>query len=196
VTLVAGYPVSTPYGRRGSYWSCDRNSKGEGIHTGADYAAPRGTFVTAARPGELVWCNHGSAFGNHQIEIRADDGTRDFYAHMCWRGEAGRVKAGDTIGQVGDEGNATGPHLHFERHRTTSGPWSCAVVCDPQPSIDWSDDEMNENDWQRLTQIVNTAVARVWSEKMTVTQPGSGEQLNKSREQVLRETYQGVKKVT
>src|SRR5262245_35079648 len=187
----------TPYGVRGSYWSCDRDAHGNGIHTGVDYPAAVGTTVVAARPGQLVWCDHGSAFGTKQVEVRADaaaGGGRDFYAHMCYRAAAGRVAAGEKIGEVGMEGNTTGPHLHFERHTTTTGGWSCAVVTNPQPSIEWSDDEMTENDWQRLTKIVNTAVDRVWSEKMTVTQPGSGQDTEKAREQVLRETYQTVKR--
>lgn len=133
---VPGKGISTPYGRRGSYWSCNENSAGDGIHTGADYAASSGTKVVAARGGTVVHCNHGSAFGNHQIEVRPGDGTRDFYAHMASRAPDGsKVNAGDKIGTVGAEGNVTGPHLHFERHKTATGGWSCSVVTDPAPSI-------------------------------------------------------------
>ncbi|HZX40782.1 MAG TPA: M23 family metallopeptidase, partial [Myxococcaceae bacterium] len=108
---VPDYPgVDTPYGRRGSYWSCDRDAQGNGIHTGADFQAPTGAKVVAARPGTLAWCNHGSSFGGHQVEVRCTDGTRDFYAHLSKRVDAGDVKAGEKIGEVGQEGNATGPH--------------------------------------------------------------------------------------
>src|SRR5262245_45396731 len=108
VDCVAG----TPYGRRGPYWSCDPDSSGNGIHTGVDYPAAVGTPVVAARPGPVTYCDHGSAFGSHQVEIPPGDGTRDFYAHMRSRIPAGtRVEAGDKIGEVGDEGNVTGPHL-------------------------------------------------------------------------------------
>lgn len=136
---VPGYGISTPYGKRGSYWSCNRDQYGNGIHTGADFAAPAGSRVVAARGGKAVYCNHGSSFGYHQIEILPGDGTRDFYAHMPSRAVAdgSQVAAGDTIGKVGSEGNVTGPHLHFERHTVASGGWSCAVVTDPQPSIDY-----------------------------------------------------------
>jgi murein DD-endopeptidase MepM/ murein hydrolase activator NlpD len=197
VNPVPDHPgVDTPYGRRGSYWSCDRDAQGNGIHTGADFQAPAGARVVAARPGDLAWTNHGSSFGNHQVEVRCSDGTRDFYAHLRSRAEAGPVDAGQKIGEVGSEGNATGPHLHFERHATETGPWSCGVVRDPQPSIDWEGDEMNDADWNRLTGIVRDEVAKGWSDHMDVTQPGSGQDTTKSRQQVLRELWQKVTKAT
>lgn len=183
--------IDTPYGRRGPYWSCDRDAHGNGIHTGADYAAPMGTAVVAARPGQLVWCDHGSSFGNHQVEVRCGDGTRDFYAHMRTRTNPGPVQAGDWIGEVGAEGNATGPHLHFERHATETGGWSCTIVRDPAPSITWEDEEMTEDEWDRLETLVRRVV---WEEHMTVTQP-SGDDQSKAREQVLRETYQTLKRL-
>ena len=132
---VPGFAISTPYGRRGSYWSCDEDSNGNGIHTGSDYAALAGTWVVAARPGTVVHSAHGSAFGSHQVDVIAGDGTRDFYAHMRSRAPAGTwLEAGDKVGEVGSEGNVTGPHLHFERHATEWGGWSCSVVRDPAPS--------------------------------------------------------------
>jgi murein DD-endopeptidase MepM/ murein hydrolase activator NlpD len=134
---VPGYSVGTPYGRRGPYWSCSRDSYGNGIHTGVDYPAPTGTGVVAARGGTVRYCNHGSAFGTKQLEIVPGDGTRDFYAHMSNRGvpDGAKVSAGQRIGQVGAEGNVTGPHLHFERHKVASGGWSCSIITDPAPSI-------------------------------------------------------------
>lgn len=139
VTPVPGYGISTPYGKRGSYWGCNRDSSGNGIHTGADFAAPAGSQVVAARGGKAVYCNHGSSFGYHQIEVLPGDGTRDFYAHMPSRAvpDGGQVTAGQQIGKVGAEGNVTGPHLHFERHKVATGGWSCAIVTNPQPSIDY-----------------------------------------------------------
>jgi len=131
-------PIGTPFGRRGPWWSCQRIG-GQGIHTGVDFPAPIGTPVYAARGGRVVYANHGSAFGFHQLEILPGDGTRDFYAHMRTRNipNGSVVKAGRKIGEVGSEGNVTGPHLHFERHSIAVGGWSCTVVRNPQPSIDY-----------------------------------------------------------
>jgi len=150
VKPVPGYGCSTPYGKRGSYWSCKPDAYGNGIHTGEDYAAPSGTKVVAARGGKVVYCDHGSAFGSHQVEILPGDGTRDFYAHMKGRAPANgtTIKTGDKIGTVGAEGNATGPHLHFERHKVSSGGWSCSIIVDPGPSISYEeeDEDMNLQD--------------------------------------------------
>jgi len=168
---VPGAAVGTPYGKRGPYWSCNRDSSGNGIHTGVDYPANVGTKVVAARPGTAVYCNHGSAFGYHQLEIRCGDGTRDFYAHMPKRtvADGSKVSAGQQVGTVGAEGNVTGPHLHFERHATETGGWSCSVVRDPAPSINYAasgsggsgsgsgEDDMplNESDLSAIAKRVN-----------------------------------------
>jgi hypothetical protein len=144
-----GYNVTTPYGRRGSYWSCKPDSDGDGIHTGVDYAAPSGTKVVAARGGTAYHTHHGDAFGAHQLEVRPGDGTRDFYAHMSTRVADGtRVDAGEKVGEVGAEGNATGAHLHFERHNVASGGWSCSIVVDPGPSLNAPPADAANTDWR------------------------------------------------
>lgn len=71
------------------------------------------------------------------------------------------------------------------------------------PFAGWSDNvndvvipgvgaEMNEDDWKRMEDLVE----QVWSEKMTVTQPGTGQDTQKTRQQVLRELWQKVTKAT
>lgn len=134
---VPGYSVSTAYHKTGSNWTAC------GWHTGQDYAAPEGTKVVAARAGTTRHVNYGSSFGSHQIAVQCDDGTEDFYAHMRYRvGSGVRVEAGAKVGEVGNEGNSTGPHLHFERH-TTHNKWSCGVMADPMKSHnDEGDDDM------------------------------------------------------
>jgi hypothetical protein len=53
------------------------------------------------------------------------------------------------------------------------------------------EDEMTETDWDKMEDLIRRIV---WEEHMTVTQP-SGEETSKEREQVLRETYQTVKRL-
>jgi len=71
------------------------------------------------------------------------------------------------------------------------------------PYVGWADnvndviipgvgDEMNDNDWKRMEDLLS----KVWSDKMTVTQPGNGQDVQKSRQQVLRELWQKVTRAT
>jgi murein DD-endopeptidase MepM/ murein hydrolase activator NlpD len=167
VNPVPGRSVTTAYGIRGRHWSCNRDSSGNGVHTGADFAAPHGTRVVAARPGTARHVNYGSAFGSRQLLIVTADGTADFYAHMSRRipANGARVEAGQHVGDVGADGNATGPHLHFERHRNASG-WNCSNHTDPGPSIRWAppttgaDVSLTNDDVQRLwnADVVNSGL--------------------------------------
>lgn len=99
------------------------------VHTGVDIDAPDGTPVLAAANGKVVWVGYGlfTVEGNMQdpyglaVAIRHDfgyEGKRLYtiYAHMrAINVIAGQqVKAGDQIGEVGETGATTGPHLHFE----------------------------------------------------------------------------------
>lgn len=135
---VPGYNVTTPYHARGAYWGCQRNSQGEGLHTGVDFAAPEGAPVYAARPGTVRHVYHGAAFGSHQFEIVCADGTSDFYAHMMQRlpHDGATVEGGTLLGLVGKEGNVSGPHLHFERLKKP-GIWSCTNNMNPAESLEW-----------------------------------------------------------
>lgn len=139
---IPGVAVSTPYGKRGGMWSCNEDSSGNGIHTGVDFAASSGTDVLAPIAGQIRHRSYGSAFGNHQFAISPDSGEpfgegEVFFAHMTSRPSDGvYVEMGDYLGNVGAEGNVSGPHLHMEYHADTKGTWSCSVIDDPQPVLD------------------------------------------------------------
>jgi murein DD-endopeptidase MepM/ murein hydrolase activator NlpD len=181
VIPVPGHSITTPYGARSRLWSCNRNAAGEGIHTGCDLPASVGSHVVAARPGIAVYAFHGSAFGFHQLEIHPGDGTRDFYAHMIGRTVANgqHVEAGQHVGYVGAEGHVTGPHLHFERHAVATGIWSCGIIRDPQPSIDYQEDDMplNDHDLAKIKSIVKTEVHSVFDQKVNELSGKSGEDI-------------------
>jgi murein DD-endopeptidase MepM/ murein hydrolase activator NlpD len=139
VNPVPGHSVGTAYGVRGSWWSCQRNDAG-GVHTGSDIPAAEGVPVVAARPGRVRHVAYGSAFGDQQVAVVVPEsagGGEDFYAHMNTRvGDGLEVVAGEPIGTVGQRGNTSGPHLHFERHPRV-GTWACDNHTDPQRSISW-----------------------------------------------------------
>lgn len=100
------------------------------VHAGIDIDAPLGTPVLAAGSGVVVWVGWG-LYGTRPVEddpyglaiaIRHDFGTSDgqslytVYAHLSqavvWLDQP--VRAGEAIGAVGETGNTTGAHLHFE----------------------------------------------------------------------------------
>jgi murein DD-endopeptidase MepM/ murein hydrolase activator NlpD len=87
-----------------------------GMHQGNDMMAKRGAPVVAP-VGGTVTQGYGSIGGNY-VQLVGADGTRYYGAHLDSYGKAGKVKAGDVIGYVGNTGDAEGgpTHLHFEIH--------------------------------------------------------------------------------
>jgi len=87
------------------------------MHTGTDFAAPRGTPIYAAGDGTVVWAARKGGYGNY-IRIRHNGTYQTGYAHMSGfaRGihRGTRVRQGQVIGYVGTTGRSTGPHLHYE----------------------------------------------------------------------------------
>lgn len=84
-------------------------------HNGVDYAAPTGTPVRAVGDGTVEFAGWQNGYGNVVVLKHAADRTTT-YAHLSALhvGKGERVDQGDTIGNVGSTGWATGPHLHFE----------------------------------------------------------------------------------
>ena len=86
-------------------------------HYGVDIAAPIGTPVYAAAAGVVERAGAATGFGL-AVYIRGDDGAITVYGHVneyyVTAGE--RVAAGEQIAEVGNRGQSTGPHLHFEVH--------------------------------------------------------------------------------
>ncbi|HVP66671.1 MAG TPA: M23 family metallopeptidase [Anaeromyxobacteraceae bacterium] len=84
-------------------------------HDGVDIAAPEGTPVLAAAPGEVVYTGRQSGYGVIVI-LRHAPPLVTVYAHnsAVLVKEGDRVEAGTPIARVGQSGRTTGPHLHFE----------------------------------------------------------------------------------
>jgi hypothetical protein len=84
-------------------------------HTGIDIVAPRGTPVVASAHGRVGSVGHQGEYGL-LVEIDHGYGVMTRYAHLSRAlvkvGQ--QVGRGDTIGNVGQSGLATGPHLHYE----------------------------------------------------------------------------------
>ena len=84
-------------------------------HGGLDIAAPIGTPVYAAADGVVVDAGPASGFGLW-VRVKHDDGTTTVYGHVNdYQVHVGQhVVAGQQIATVGNRGQSTGPHLHFE----------------------------------------------------------------------------------
>lgn len=92
-------------------WGAGRN------HQGTDVGAQCGTRLQAARGGKVQYAGYHSSAGNYMVVDGRKTGTDMAYMHMqnspaLRTGD--RVKTGETIGRVGESGNASGCHLHFE----------------------------------------------------------------------------------
>jgi murein DD-endopeptidase MepM/ murein hydrolase activator NlpD len=84
-------------------------------HLGVDYAAPTGTDVRSVGDGVVEFAGVQNGFGN-VVKIKHQGQTSTVYGHLSRinvrLGQS--VAQGQSIGQVGMTGWATGPHLHFE----------------------------------------------------------------------------------
>ena len=85
------------------------------LHNGIDIANSIGTPIYAVMDGTVINAGPAQGFGNWVV-IRHDDGEVSVYGHMRdYNVSVGqRVSAGEQIAKIGNEGQSTGPHLHFE----------------------------------------------------------------------------------
>jgi murein DD-endopeptidase MepM/ murein hydrolase activator NlpD len=88
------------------------------IHSGMDFRAPTGTRVHATAPGIVVKAGRNGGYGR-MVEVDHGNGFSTRYAHMRRiRVKAGQsINTGDVVGESGNSGRSTGPHLHYEVRR-------------------------------------------------------------------------------
>lgn len=88
-------------------------------HNGIDIVDKIGTSIIATADGVVTYSKYDGyrkrGYGN-MIKIKHFDGYETWYAHLNRRyvkkGE--KVYRGNVIGELGNTGNSTGPHLHYE----------------------------------------------------------------------------------
>lgn len=121
-------------GRVGSVWG-DARDGGARKHEGIDIFAPRRTPAIAAADGVVTSVREGG-IGGKTIFMRPSGKPYSLYyahldEHLVSTGQ--QVAAGDTIGLVGNTGNAatTSPHLHF-------GIYAAGGAVDPLPFVNES----------------------------------------------------------
>jgi murein DD-endopeptidase MepM/ murein hydrolase activator NlpD len=96
-------------------WRTDPFTQLQQFHRGIDIAGSIGNPVVATADGIVVNLNQDKIFGR-SILISHGGGLTTFYGHLNkFLVQAGqKVKRGDLIGELGNSGKATGPHVHYE----------------------------------------------------------------------------------
>ena len=107
-------------------------------HEGQDTMAACGTPLVAARGGTVQYSGYQSAAGNYVVIDGKGTGFDFMYAHLAepsplQTGE--QVRTGQPIGVVGDTGDATACHLHFEIW-TAPGWYEGGSPIDPLPYLE------------------------------------------------------------
>jgi murein DD-endopeptidase MepM/ murein hydrolase activator NlpD len=99
------------------------------LHAGIDIANSIGTPIVAVADGVVIDVGPTAGYGAW-VKLRHADGTVTLYGHVnSWVVSVGqRVMAGDQIATIGNRGNSTGPHCHFEvllngTNRIDPVPW-------------------------------------------------------------------------
>lgn len=85
------------------------------LHAGIDLANSIGTPIMAVSDGVVIESGPAAGYGA-LVKLRHADGTVTLYGHVNTTlvSVGQRVMAGDQIATMGNRGNSTGPHLHFE----------------------------------------------------------------------------------
>ncbi len=102
--------IASPFG-----WRVHPIYGDQRLHAGIDIDAPHGAPVRAAADGTVVIAGYQTGYGN-TVVIDHGGGLATLSAHLSVISvRAGQtVSVGQLVGAVGNTGNSTGPHLHFE----------------------------------------------------------------------------------
>lgn len=109
-------PVKTSYRLTSGYgWRRHPTSGRTRLHEGTDFASSIGTPIYATADGVVTFAGWAGGYGR-VIKIRHAMGFETRYAHLsAFKIKKGqRVSRGDRIGDMGNSGRSTGPHLHYE----------------------------------------------------------------------------------
>ena len=125
--LLAAIPAIQPISNKklskiasGFGYRIDPIYKTRKTHEGLDFAAPIGTPIYATADGVVTTSGFTtSGFGIHVV-VNHGYGYKTIYGHMVRvKARVGqRVSRGEVIGYVGNSGKSTGPHLHYEVHKS------------------------------------------------------------------------------
>lgn len=111
-------PASSPFGPARKYIGVGKDGKpceSMSVHRGYDIAIPVGTEITAPADGTVTLGDPDLYYEGGTVFLDHGDGLVSVFLHMSSvEVSAGDVvKAGDRLGESGNTGRTTGPHLHW-----------------------------------------------------------------------------------
>ena len=119
---VEGAKLTSGYGERNV-----PNGEGTEVHPAVDFGAPLGSPIKPVMPGTVVEAGTSPSFGNF-VKVKASDGSVVQYSHMQGFGDT--IKPGATVdystelGQVGNTGKSTGPHVDVRAYTPDGKPFN------------------------------------------------------------------------
>jgi len=148
--LLERYPKTSGYG----YRIDPITGAATKFHRGVDYGAPSGAPVVAPFDGQVTTGYEAGGAGNWLWVVNGGDMFKSFH-HASHAVYSGWVQAGTTVAYIDSTGSSTGSHAHLEL-------WEHGVNIDPTGYLDRApllgDDNMTEDDWARLEQIVDASI--------------------------------------
>lgn len=149
------WPIANGYGSITSEWGSRWGTYHKGVDiTASDGDTIMGKAIVAAYDGIVVsvqnTCTHnygkssscgcGGGYGRYVVIAHTDGTYATLYAHMSSATVSAKqyVSKGEIIGYAGSTGYSTGPHLHFEVHKSStmdSAFWNYSNTVDPRNFI-------------------------------------------------------------
>ena len=119
------------------------------FHAGLDFTAPVGTPIYATADGVVTDAGYNSGGYGNRVVISHGFGYETVYGHMYRvKARAGqKVKRGEVIGYVGSTGKSTGPHCHYEVHRSDN----------PVDPVYYFYNDLTPEQYDRLLKLAQTA---------------------------------------
>jgi murein DD-endopeptidase MepM/ murein hydrolase activator NlpD len=129
------FPVQGPYSFGGPEARFGAARAGH-IHQGQDVLAAEGTPLVSPQAGSVVWSSFQASGAGYYLVVRADGGRDLVFMHLregsLLVAPGAVIAAGQPLGQVGQTGDADGPHLHFE---IWPAGWKVGQPIDPLPDL-------------------------------------------------------------
>ena len=143
---VEGGRITSPYGPRKSVRT-KNGAMSSSYHPSIDIGAPEGTPIRSVASGTVTYAGFVNGYG-YTVEVTHEDGSVAKYHHMkspTPLAVGTKVAQGAEVGEVGETGNSTGPHLDItlvidgktvdpEKHLGRDAPEAAAGGNTGQPS--------------------------------------------------------------